>query len=120
MPTTFNDILAGVPAAAVVEAFYQRLLADDELLRHLDPRLLLRFRAEHRAFVAVAGSVGRMMHPSNVRLPVAGAAFHRVLSHLEAVLGEVDVSPAVAAGLVAVLGPVHTGRPALAVVCNSN
>jgi truncated hemoglobin YjbI len=116
MPTTFDDVLAGVPAAAVVQAFYDRLLADGQVLRHVDRRYLLRFRAEHRAFVAVAGSAGRMMHPSNARLAVAAAAFDVVVSHLEAVLGEVDLAPAVAAGLVAVLCPERTARPPLAVV----
>lgn len=117
MPTTFDDdVLAGAPAAAVVQAFYDRLLADGEVLRHVDRRYLLRFRAEHRAFVAVAGSAGRMMHPSNARLAVAAAAFDVVLAHLEAVLGEVDVAPAVAAGLVAVLSPERTTRPPLAIV----
>lgn len=116
MPATFDDLLAGAPAAAVVMAFYDRLLADGAVLRHVDRRDLLRCRSEHRAFVAVAGSAGRMMHPANERLAVAAGAFDLVVGHLEAVLGEVDVAPAVAAGLVAVLCPERTGRPPLAIV----
>ena len=115
MLTTVHDDTGGKSAAGAVEAFYDRLLGDREVLRHVDRRYLLRTRARQRAFVSTAGA-GRLMHPSNVPLAVAVAVFDSVLSHLDAMLHEADVAPATAAGLVAFLRPLPVPQVPLAVV----
>jgi hemoglobin len=114
MRTTLYDQIGGAPAVtAVVDALYDRILADAGLMRYFDGTDLGRLKAHQRALVAVAlgGSTedyrGRMMHPAHAGLAITDGAFDTVLGHLVAVLDDVGVAPATAARVVAIVQPIR-------------
>jgi hemoglobin len=114
VPTTIFDELGGEPAvAAVVDALYERVLADDDLATYFDGRDLGRLKAHQRALVTVAlgGAAeeytGRMMQPAHAGMAVTHEAFDRVLAHLGAVLAGAGVAPATAARVLAILQPLR-------------
>jgi hemoglobin len=113
--STIYDEIGGAPAVtAVVDAFYQRLIADPDLMSYFDGRDMTRLKAHQRALVTVAlgGTseeyAGRMMHPAHVGLAITDDAFDRVLDHLEAVLIGAGVAPMTCAKILAILQPLRT------------
>ncbi len=115
MKSTIYDEIGGAPAVdTVVEAFYQRLLADPDLMSYFEGRDVARLKAHQRALVTVAlGGTseeysGRMMHPAHAGLAVTHEAFDKVLDHLAAVLGDVGVPPVTTAKFLAILRPLRT------------
>ena len=114
MRTTIYDEIGGGPAVtAVVDAFYDRLVADTELLRYFDGRDMARLKAHQRALVTVAlGGPpeeynGRMMHPAHAGLAITHDAFDKILGHLESVLTEAGVPGATSARILAILRPLR-------------
>ena len=115
MRTTIYDEIGGAPAVeAVVEAFYQRLLADPDLMSYFEGRDMARLKAHQRALVTVAlgGTAeeynGRMMHPAHAGLAITHDAFDKVLDHLAAVLTDVGVPAVTRAKILAILQPLRT------------
>lgn len=115
MRNTIYDEIGGPPAVdAVVDAFYERLLADPDLLSYFEDRDMARLKAHQRALVTVAlGGTseeykGRMMHPAHAGLAITHDAFDKVLDHLAAVLSDVGVPAVTTAKILAILQPLRT------------
>ena len=115
MRTTIYDEIGGAPAVtAVVEGFYQRLLADDDLRSYFAGRDMARLKAHQRALVTVAlGGVsedysGKMMQPAHAGLAITNEAFDKVLGHLLAVLGDAGVPAVTSAKILAILQPLRS------------
>ena len=112
--TIYDEIGGGAAVDAVVEAFYQRLVADADLVSYFEGRDMTRLKAHQRALITVAlGGTseeygGRMMHPAHSGLAVTHEAFDKVLDHLGAVLGGAGVPPATTAKVLAILQPLRT------------
>ena len=115
MRGTIYDELGGAPAVtAVVDALYERLLADPELMAYFEGRDTASLKAHQRALVTVAlgGTTeeygGRMMQPAHAGLAITHEAFDKVLDHLQAVLTGAGVAPATSAKVLAILQPLRT------------
>ena len=115
MPSNIFDEIGGEPVVtAVVDALYERVLADPSLMPYFDGRDLDRLKVHQRALVTVAlggsapGYTGRMMHPAHAGLAVTDEAFDKVLALLDAALAEAGVPPATAAKVLAILRPLRT------------
>ena len=115
MRGTIYDEIGGEPAVtAVVDAFYDRLVADPDLLSYFGGRDMARLKAHQRALVTVAlGGAseqynGRMMHPAHSGLAITRGAFEKVLAHLKAVLTDVGVPAVPTAQILAILQPLRT------------
>lgn len=115
MRSTIYDEIGGEPAvAAVVDALYERLLADADLMRYFDGRDMGRLRAHQRALVTVAlgGSseeyAGKMMQPAHAGMAISHEAFDKVLDHLQAVLLGAGVPSVTAAKILAILQPLRS------------
>ena len=114
MRSTIYDEIGGEPAVnAVVDAFYERLLADPDLMSYFDGRDMPRLKAHQRALLTVAlgGTTaeytGRMMQPAHAGMAITHEAFDKVLGHLEAVLLGAGVAPVTAARILAILQPLR-------------
>lgn len=119
------DEIGGASAVdAVVDALYERLIADPDLMAYFDGRDMARLKAHQRALVAVAlgGTAeeygGRMMQPAHAGLAITNEAFDKVLDHLLPVLTGAGVPPATSAKILAILQPLRTDvvQPSMAVV----
>ena len=115
MKATSYDQIGGAPVVeAIVEALYERLLADPTLMAYFQDRDMDRLKAHQRALVTVAlgGTsaeyAGRMMHPAHAGLGVTHEAFDKVLDHLAAVLPDAGVPDATTAKILAILQPLRT------------
>ena len=115
MRSTIYDEIGGAPAVTVVvDRFYERLVADPDLMRYFEGRDMARLKAHQRALVTVAlGGTseqysGRMMHPAHAGLAITNEAFDKVLDHLLAVLDEVGVPAVTSAKILAILQPLRT------------
>lgn len=125
MRRTIYDEIGGAPAVtAVVDAFYERLVADPDLSSYFAGRDMARLKTHQRALVTVAlGGTseqynGKMMHPAHAGLAISNEAFDKVLGHLLAVLTGVGVAPVTSARILAILQPLRTDvvQSAMAVV----
>ena len=115
MRSTIYDQIGGAPAVtAVVDEFYERLVADPDLLSYFDGRDMARLKAHQRALVTVAlGGTseeygGRMMHPAHAGLGITHEAFDKVLDHLSSVLTDAGVPAVTTAKILAILQPLRT------------
>jgi hemoglobin len=115
MNGTIYDELGGAPAvAAVVDAFYERLLADPALMGYFAGKDMTRLKAHQRALVTVAlggGSetyTGRLMGPAHAGMGISDGAFDAVLDHLAAVLVEAGAPPTTVAKVLAILEPLRS------------
>ena len=115
MRPTIYDEIGGAPAvAAVVDGFYERLIADVDLMSYFDGRDMRRLKAHQRALVTVAlgGTAeeytGKMMQPAHSGLAITDEAFDKVLDHLLAVLTDVGVPAVTSAKILAILQPLRT------------
>ncbi len=115
MRRTIYDEIGGAPAVeAVVDALYERLIADPGLMAYFDGRDMARLKDHQRALVTVAlgGTseeyAGRMMQPAHAGLAVTHEAFDKVLDHLLAVLTDAGVPAVTAAKILAILQPLRT------------
>jgi hemoglobin len=115
MRSTIYDEIGGAPAVtAVVDAFYERLVADPDLMPYFAGRDMARLKGHQRALVTVAlGGTseeynGRMMHPAHAGMAITNEAFDSVLDHLLAVLTDVGVPPVTSAKILAILQPLRT------------
>ena len=113
MHTIYEEI-GGAPAvAAVVDAFYERLLADPSVNGYFAGKDLGRLKAHQRALVTVAlggGSetyTGRMMGPAHAGLDITDGAFDTVLYHLDEVLTAAGVGATTVAKVLAILEPLR-------------
>lgn len=114
MRPTIYDEIGGEPAVtAVVDAFYERLIADVDLMSYFDGRDMRRLKAHQRALVTVAlgGTAerytGKMMQPAHTGLAITDDAFDKVLDHLHEVLIGAGVQPLTAAKVLAILQPLR-------------
>jgi hemoglobin len=111
--TIYEDIGGGPAVTAVVDAFYDRLVADPDLMSYFDGRDMDRLKAHQRALVTVAlGGTseeynGRMMHPAHAGLAITNEAFDKVLDHLRAVLTGAGVPAVTSAKILAILQPLR-------------
>ena len=115
MRSTIYDEIGGEPAVTtVVDLFYERLVADPDLLSYFEGRDMAQLKAHQRALVTVAlgGTseqyAGRMMHPAHAGLAITNEAFDKVLDHLLAVLTDVGVPTLTSAKILAILQPLRT------------
>ena len=128
MRTTIYDEIGGAPAvSAVVDRFYERLVADPSVNHYFQGKDLARLKAHQRALVTVAlggmseNYTGRLMGPAHAGLDITNDAFDRILAHLGAVLDEAGVAPLTVAKVMAILEPLRpdvvqatAGAPAVA------
>jgi hemoglobin len=115
MRSTIYEDIGGEPTVdAAVDALYQRLLADSDLLSYFEGRDVGRLKAHQRALLTVAlgGTseeyAGKMMQPAHAGMAITHQAFDKVLDHLEAVLLGTGVAPAAAAKVLAILKPLRS------------
>ena len=115
MRSTIYDEIGGAPAVTVVvDAFYERLIADPDLMAYFAGRDMAGLKAHQRALVTVAlgGTseeyAGRMMHPAHRGLAITDDAFDKVLDHLHAVLADAGVAQVTCAKILAILQPLRT------------
>lgn len=96
--STLYDRLGGNDAIeAVVDAFYDRVLADEQLARHFEGTDVDDLRGHQRAFIGsvTGGPVeydGRDMREAHADLDLTPADFAAVADHLDSVLQEFDVA----------------------------
>lgn len=96
--TTLYGRLGGEEAiGAVVEEFYDRVLADDQLAPYFEEVDMERQRAHQTAFIsAVAGGPdryeGENMRRAHEHLAIDEGDFAAVAGHLDDALGEFDVA----------------------------
>ena len=114
MRSTIYDEIGGEPTVtAVVDALYERLTTDSDLMSYFEGLDMGRLKAHQRALVTVAlgGSseeyTGRMMQPAHAGLAITDEAFDKVLGHLGAVLVDAGVAPETVARILAILQPVR-------------
>jgi hemoglobin len=114
MRGTIYDEIGGEPAVtAVVDAFYERLVADPDLMSYFAGRDMGRLKAHQRALVTVAlgGTseeyTGRMMEPAHRGLAITNEAFDKVLDHLNVVLAGAGVRAVTSAKIMAILQPLR-------------
>ncbi len=115
MRSTIYDEIGGEPVVtAVVDAFYERLITDPDLMSYFDGRDMRRLKAHQRALVTVAlgGTseeyTGRMMHPAHAGLAVTHQAFDKVLDHLASTLTDAGVPAVTTAKILSILQPLRT------------
>ncbi|MFN2606843.1 MAG: group 1 truncated hemoglobin [Acidimicrobiales bacterium] len=113
--TTIYEEIGGAPAVnAVVDAFYERLVADPRVNRYFEGKDLARLKAHQRALVTVAlGGVtetytGRLMGPAHTGMGITDEAFDIVLDHLEAVMLEAGVRSTTVGKVMAILDPLRS------------
>ncbi|MEV0096332.1 group 1 truncated hemoglobin [Streptomyces sp. NPDC050738] len=110
MDTIFERI-GGAPAvAAVVDLFYERVLADPELSPYFTGADLGALKAHQRAFVGQAlGATdpypGRAMREAHGPLSIRGEDFDRVVGHLASALTEAGVDEATIGTIAGALAP---------------
>ena len=114
MRDTIYDEIGGAPAVtAVVDAFYERLVADPDLMSYFDGRDMRRLKDHQRALVTVAlgGSseeyTGRMMQPAHSGMAITHEEFDKVLAHLDGVLLDAGVQQVSVAKVLAILRPLR-------------
>lgn len=102
--------IGGKPAVtAVVDDFYNRLLADPNLTRYFTGKDMEKLKSHQRALVTVAlGGTedlyrGRMMGPAHAGLGITDDAFDRVLVHLSDALAAKQVQPITIEKILAIL-----------------
>lgn len=107
---TLYDEVGGKPAvAAIVEDFYDRILADPNLVDYFTGKDMAGLKRHQRAMVTVAlGGAsdtyrGRMMTPAHAGLAITDDAFDRVLEHLADALGARQVRPLTIEKVLAIL-----------------
>ena len=101
-----------VAVAAVVDGFYERVLADPDLVHYFDGVGMERLRAHQRAFIAVALGgpdcyTGRPVDATHRDLHISGAAFTKVVAHLTDTLRTLGVDSEDIASIAAVLAPLQ-------------
>lgn len=94
--TLFDQLGGEVAVAAVVDLFYDRVLADEELAGYFAGVDVDRLKAHQRRFVGQAlGATrpysGRSMERAHGHLGITDAAFDRVVGHLAAALADAGV-----------------------------
>ena len=114
MRRTIYDEIGGEPAVtAIVDALYERLIADPDLMSYFDGRDIGRLKAHQRALVTVAlgGTLeeytGRTMQPAHAGMAITHQAFDTVLDHLEAVLHDAGLQPGTVGKILAILQPLR-------------
>ncbi|MBB5159035.1 group I truncated hemoglobin [Saccharopolyspora phatthalungensis] len=107
---TLYEEVGGKPAVkAIVENFYDRILADPNLTRFFEGKDMKRIKSHQRALVTVAlgGAsetyTGKMMGPAHAGLAIDSGSFDRVLQHLADALTARDVRPITVEKVLAIL-----------------
>jgi hemoglobin len=98
-PTLFDALGGSAAVEAVVDLFYDRVLADPALSGYFEGRDMARLKRHQRLFVGQAlGSrepyPGRTMQRAHSGLAVTGEAFDLVVAHLAGALAEAGVDGA--------------------------
>lgn len=108
--STLYDEVGGKPAvAAIVDDFYERLLADPSLVQYFAGKDMKRLKSHQRALVTVAlggtseAYLGKMMAPAHAELSIDDTAFDSVLGHLEDTLVARDVVGVTVEKIIAIL-----------------
>ncbi|WP_121744208.1 group I truncated hemoglobin [Natronorubrum halophilum] len=100
MSETLYDRLGGEDAiAAVVDRFYERVMADEQVVHYFDDVDMQKQRAHQTQFIsAVAGGpvdyTGADMEAAHDDLGISKPDFDAIVAHLEATLEEFDVDEA--------------------------
>ncbi|MDG4865811.1 group 1 truncated hemoglobin [Streptomyces sp. T-3] len=103
--------IGGEPAvAAVVDVFYQRVLADEQLARYFVDSNFAALKAHQRSFIAHAlGATtpygGRAMGEAHAELAITAPDFDRVVGHLAVALADSGVDQATIADIALALVP---------------
>ncbi|HLN26727.1 MAG TPA: methyl-accepting chemotaxis protein [Gemmataceae bacterium] len=111
LPSSLYERLGGAPAIAVlVDAFYERVLADGSLRSFFAETNLQWLKARSKQFFgqALGGPEkykGRPMKEAHASLPIEQKHFDRVAEHLIAVLQSLDVALELIDEVVAVVAP---------------
>jgi hemoglobin len=119
----YDEIGGAAAVTAVVDALYERLVSDPDLMAYFDGKDMASLKAHQRALVTVAtgGATeeygGRMMQPAHAGLGITNEAFDKVLDHLHAVLTGAGVAPVTSAKILAILQPLRIDvvQPSMAV-----
>ncbi|WP_255946485.1 group I truncated hemoglobin [Streptomyces odontomachi] len=108
--TLFDRIGGDEAVGAVVDLFYDRVLADPDLAPYFTDVGIRRLKNHQRLFIGQAlGSTrpypGRSMHRAHAHLGITRAAFDRVVEHLAASLGEAGVDEGTIGTIAEALAP---------------
>ncbi|MBO0821228.1 MAG: group 1 truncated hemoglobin [Nocardiopsaceae bacterium] len=108
----YDEIGGKAAVTAVVDDFYNRLLADPSLANYFSGKDMKALKKHQRALVTVAlgGSdtyTGQMMGPAHAGLNITGPAFDSVLEHLKASLASKGVAEDTIGKIVAILEPLR-------------
>ncbi|OAN36720.1 group I truncated hemoglobin [Mycolicibacterium iranicum] len=96
----FDQIGGPSAAAAAVDDFSRRLIADPALTPYFDGVDMRRLKADQRSFIAAAlggqePHLGRSMRESHAQLKIQAAHFDRIADHLVETLSDLGVSGAI-------------------------
>jgi hemoglobin len=112
---TLYDEVGGKPAvSAIVEDFYDRILADPNLTHFFEGRDMNKLKRHQRALVTVAlggtseAYTGQMMAPAHRGLNIDDDSFDRVLDHFANALLAREVRPVTVEKAVAILEALRT------------
>jgi hemoglobin len=111
--TIYEEIGGAAAVTAVVDRFYQRLVADPSVSHYFAGKDLVRLKAHQRALVTVAlgGAsetyTGRLMGPAHAGLDITDDAFDAILAHLQAVLVDAGVAATTIGKVLAILEPLR-------------
>jgi hemoglobin len=107
---TLYDEVGGKPAVtAIVDDFYDRILADQNLRHYFQGKDMRALKRHQRALVTVAlggtsdAYTGQMMGPAHEGLGINHNAFDRVLTHLADALAARSVRPVTIEKVLAIL-----------------
>ena len=108
----YDEIGGKQAVTAVVDDFYNRLLADPSLQNYFSGKDMKKLKSHQRALVTVAlgGAetyTGQMMGPAHRGLNITGPAFDSVLEHLKASLAAHGVVPDTIGKIIAILEPLR-------------
>ncbi len=109
-PTIFDRIGGADAVAAVVDLFYDRVLADPDLVGYFEGQDIERIKGHQRNFVGQALGArrpysGRTMRRAHEQLAITSGAFDKVVAHLAASLAEAGVDEETIGTIAGVLGP---------------
>jgi hemoglobin len=111
--TSYDDLGGHDTMKVAVAVFYNRVTADPELAPWFDGIDLARLRAHQAAFLGAAlggpqAFAGRDLTTAHAGLGITGAAFDRMLGHLEFALRDVGADPGVVLDVLAVVRPLRS------------
>jgi hemoglobin len=108
----FDEIGGASAVRAAVDAFYDRVLADQQLAPFFEGVDVARLKGHQRSFIAAAiggpaSYLGRAMAEAHAHLGITAAAFAAVVGHLIGALTELGVPASTISAIVQAIAPLE-------------